>query len=280
MMWSIPGIGMLINTVQGAKAEGSGYLPLVDFPHIAYKNFNRLQSENLQERTDLENRLRHDLGRMKEDFFKKNHYRTEFDSQGQGRVVTDEPGRPSVQEGPESTQQEAARRHHESSQRLNLTNRHNGQMEHLVNQEAAAVRGFLSKNVARLKDEGVQQELQTMIVTGKKRALKLQQDQDDERWSVAMPATRDIQEAVAVRMAELRQMEQRHLESEERSPDQQMILNYERARVGAARPQEELPMKPLRRLQKAKAGPPKQRFQEVLPGYLTASIFKLGIYEF
>ena len=92
-------------------------------------------------------------------------------------------------------------------------------MDRLTKQEAAKTKSFLADNAALLADAGVQAELQKMIVTSKKKALKLQQDQDDERWKSDMPPTKEIQETVELGLQDLRQMQQQHVESEMQSPD-------------------------------------------------------------
>ena len=331
MIWAVMGIGMLINTIQGAKMRGKAnrqgaalqqqmnnlkqemgrttkslgggldnFKPRsisqgpsisihVDYPEQAYNNLNELQNKNLSERMGLEKNLRKDFGQLKDQFFKDNHYDTEFGAQGKGRVLTDAKGKPQVRGGAESPQHKMVRQHFESSQRLALANKHGAEMDSLTRQEASKVRGFLSEKAALLGDAGVQQELQKMIVTSKKKALKLQQNQDEERWRADMPPTKEIQEAVGVGLQNLRQMEARHVEAEEVSPDQQIILDFEkefaanmadeRARAAVRRDQDKFLMDPMKMMARAKAGPPTRRFDEVLPGYLTANLFEMGIYD-
>ena len=331
MIWAVMGIGMLINTIQGAKVRGqmakqnqalqqqfnqvkqemartskslkggldnfksdrigkSADLSIhVEYPEQSYKNLNNLQKNNLKQQMGKESQMRQDFNKVKEDFFKKNHYETEFGSQGKGRLLTDKNGKPKVRQGPESSQHQMVRQHHESSQRLKLANKHGQQMDSLTKQEAAKTKTFLGDNAALLADAGVQAELQKMIVTSKKKALKLQQDQDDERWKSDMPPTKEIQEAVELGLQDLRQMQQQHVESEMQSPDHQAILDYEKEfaaavaeeknRLASERSDDNFLMDPRRMMARAKSGPPKQRFDEVLPGYMTASLFQMGIYE-
>lgn len=331
MIWAVMGIGMLINTIQGAKmrgqanrqgaalqqqmnnlkqemsrtnktlgggldnfkprsiSRGPSFSIHVDYPEEAYKNLNDLQNKNLSERIGLEKNLRSDFNKVKDEFFKQNHYDTEFGAKGKGRVLTGKDGKPLVKSGAESPQQKMIRQHFESAQRLSLTDRHGAQLESLAKQEAGKVKGYLSENAALLGDAGVQQELQKMIVDGKKKTLKLQQDQDEERWRTDMPPTKEIQEAVGVGLQEVRQMEARHVESEETSPDQQIILDFEkdfaaqmadeRARAAARRDEDKFLMDPRKIMQRSKKGPPTKRFDEVLPGYLTTNLFEMGIYS-
>lgn len=331
MIWAVMGIGMLINTIQGAKmrgqlnkqnaalqqqfqqtkaemgrtneslkggldnfrsdriSKGPNLSVHVEYPEQAYKNLNQLQNQNLKERTGLESQVRKDFGKMKDDFFKQNHYQTEFGAHGKGKLLKDASGRPKVQPGPETDLHKMVRHHHESSERLKLANKHGAQMDHLTKDEASKAKEFLTDNARLLADAGVQQELQKLIVNGKKKTLKLQQDQDDERWRSDMPPTEEIQTAVEMGLQELRQMEQRHVESELKSPDHQAILDYEqefaaamaeeKTRLAAQKTEEQFLMDPRDLMKMAKAGPPKQRFDEVLPGYLTANLFQLGIYE-
>lgn len=331
MMWAVMGIGMLINTIQGAKmrgqasrrgaalsqqmnqlkaeidrtgkslsgskdnfkprslSRGPSFSIHVDYPDEAYKNLNKMQNKHLGERKKLTGTMRKDLSQMKDDFFKNNHYDTELGAKGEGTVRKGPDGKPRVKVGAESPQHAKARQLFESGQRLKLTNKHNVQMEQLTKQEAGKARRFLSDNASLLGDAGVQQELQKMIVSGKKKALKLQQDQEEERWRTDMPPSKEIQEAVGVGLQEVRQMESRHVAAEENSPDHQILLDFEqqfaaqmadeRARAAAMKDEKQFLMDPRKMMQRAKSGPPKKRFDEVLPGYLTASLLQLGIYE-
>jgi hypothetical protein len=329
MIWAVMGIGMLINTIQGAKMRskvnqqgavlqqqmnqvraemgrtneslkggldnfkprfwGPNLSIHVDYPEQAYKNLNQMQQKHLQERNQMEGKLRQSFSQNKENFFKSHHYQTRFGEQGKGQVLTDRSGKPLLAKGAESPEHRAVRQHFESSQRLSLSDKHGKQLESLVKQEASQVKAFLNEKAALLGDAGVQQELQKMIVSSKKKALKLQQDQDEERWRVDMPPNKEIQEAVGVGLQEVRQMEARHVEFEETSPDHQAILQYERdfatamaderARAAARKDENRFLMDPRKMRQRAMQGPPRRRFDEVLPGYLTASLFQMGIYQ-
>lgn len=331
MIWAVMGIGMLINTIQGAKMRSQAnqqgaaiqqqmnqlkeemgrttdslkggldnFRPRsisqspslsihVDYPEKAYKNLNEMQSKHLQERHQYEGQLRKELGGVKEEFFKKNHYATDFGSQGKTRVTTDGSGKPVVRNGAETPELRSARQNFESTQRLNLANKHGAQLDSLVKQEAGTVRSFLAENAALLGDAGVQQELQKMIVNGKKKALNLQQEHEEELWRSDMPPTGEIQEMVGTKLQGMREMEQRHVQAEEQSVDHQILLDFERdfaanmaderARAAALKDENKFLMDPRKMMLQAKAGPPKKRFDEVLPGYLTESLFQMGIYE-
>lgn len=333
MMWAVMGIGMLINTIQGAKVQrhlnqqqqalqqqskilqgemdrtaeslkgrsekpratsiskGPNLSIHVEYPEQSYKNLNKLQSQNFKERTNVESKLRQEFGKLKENFFKENHYETEFGKQGKGRVVTTKDGKPRVKPGPETPPQQMVRQHHESATRLKLADLHGKQMDSMTQDEATKTKQFLADNLGLLSDAGVQQELQKMIVSSKKRSLKLQQDQDEERWKADMPPTKEIQEAVEIGLKDLRQLEQRHVESEIESPDHQAILDYEqefaaaiaeeKTKIAATKPDESFLMDPRKMMQQAQSGQSRQpeRFDEVLPGYLTANLFAMGIYE-
>jgi hypothetical protein len=331
MIWAVMGIGMLVNTIQGAKMRGkmnkqnaalqqqfkqvkqemsrtskslkggldnfkAGRISKgpdlsihVDYPEQSYKNLNQLQKNNMKQRAGKEGQMRKDFSNAKNDFFKNNHYETDFGSKGKGRLLTDQSGKPKPKSGAETPQHKLVRQHHESSQRLSLANKHGQQMDSLTKQEAAKAKSFLSDNAALLADAGVQAELQKMIVDTKKKALKLQQDQDDERWTSDMPPTKEVQEAVELGLQDLRQMEEQHVESELQSPDHQAILDYEkefaaavseeRTKLASQRRDDEFLLDPKKMMARAMSGPPKQRFDEVLPGYLTAPLFQMGIYE-
>ena len=324
MMWAVMGIGMLVNTIQGASQarqqnaqlaqmqqqnlaaaqklkagmqNGLNIKPggimagpstsiYVDYPEQAFKNFNQLQNNNLSERMGLESKLRSDFGDAKNSFFKDNHYKTEFGKRAE--LVLDDGGRPQVMKGAENSDHRLVRENFEAQNRLALANKHAEQMDAFTRGEADKARNFLQNNSAHLNDPGVQAELQKMIVAGKKKSLKLQQEQDDEKWRVDMPPTEEIQEMIQLGMTDLREMEKRHVESEEKSTDHQMILDYNRDFAAACSEQKEaisekkaddnFLLDPRKMMAMATEAPPK-RFDEVLPGHLTEQLFQMGIYQ-
>lgn len=327
MMWAVMGIGMLIQTIQGASQANQQRQALmkqqaqtkkqianlqkgfdsglnikrptlmgrkalnlnINFPQSAHDGLHRLQSGNYAERMGLESSMRKDFSQMKDSFFKDNHYETSFGSQGQADVQTDESGRPKVKQGPESPQHKQARQNFEARQRTELGNKHMAQKDSFLKSEASKVKSFLGENAAVLGDPVVAGELQKMVVTGKKKALKLQQDQDDERWKMDMPPTEEIQNFVQLGLNDLRDMERRHVEAEERSPDHAALLAFEQdfAKL-AAKEKEELKvekasenflMDPRKIMAMASAPPKPKPFDQVLPGYLTEQVLQLGIYE-
>ncbi len=324
MMWAVMGIGMLINTIQANKMKGQfnqtfqanqqqmqrmeqnlksgeafrqGFMQSgpklnmgFDRPTQAYQGLENLQNQNFQERQQVEGKMRQDFGKMKDDFFKKNHYETEFGNKGKGQVVTNEEGKPKVKAGPESPPQKTVRQHFESSKRLELANKHSAQADQFLKQETVKVKEFLAEHATHLTDPIVQGELSKLVVQGKKKSLKMQQEQDDERWRSDMPPTNEIQEAVEFGLRDLRDMENRHMESEENSPDHQAILDFEqefaaamseeKSRIEAQKADEQFLMDPRKMMQMASASEtPKQRFDQVLPGYLVENLFQMGIYE-
>ncbi len=327
MMWAVMGIGMLIQTIQGASQVNQQRQALlkqaavnqkqlanlrkgaqsglnikkgaimggpstsiyVEYPQKAHDGLQQMQRGNYAERMGLESQMRKDFGQMKDNFFKENHYETNFGSQGKGEVVKDQQGRPKVAKGPETPQHRAARQSFESQQRTQLGAKHSQQTEQFMKSESSKVRSFLGEHAAMLGDPVVQGELQKMVVSGKKRALKIQQDQDDERWKVDMPPTDEVQGAVQLGLNDLRQMEQRHMEAEENSPDHQALLDYqhefaqvaarEKGKIQTEKQSENFLMDPRKMMAMASAPPKPPRFDEVLPGYLTEQVFQLGIYE-
>jgi hypothetical protein len=323
-IWAVQGIGLLINTIQGlaqqkqqqaqlaqmqqqtmanaAKAKagldrgvqikpggimgGPSTSIHVNYPEQAFDNLHKLQTGNLGERMGLESSLRKDFGELKNNFFKEHHYKTEFGAQGKGQILLDDNGKPQVMKGAETPDLKAVREHFEAQNRVALANKHAEAMDAFTRAEAEKCKSFLQQNANHLTDPGVQSELQKMIVAGKKKSLKLHQEQDEERWRSEMPE--EIQGHMEMGMRDLREMEQRHLESEEKSPDAQQILDYnrelaqaiaeEKRAIGEKKSEENFLLDPRKMMAMATA-PPKQRFDEVLPGHLTESLFQLGIYE-
>jgi hypothetical protein len=190
--------------------------------------------------------------------------------------------------GAESADHRAVRESYEADKRLSLANKHADQLDQFTKAEADKCKNFLKDNMANLHDPAVQAELQKMIVAGKKKSLKIQQDHEEERWKSDMPPTEEIQGQVEMGMSSLRDMEKRHVEAEERSPDHQQILDYnqefaaaaaEEKNVIQAKKSDENFLLDPRKMMGMLTEPPKQRFDQVLPGHLTHSLFQLGVYE-
>jgi len=280
MVWSVLGIGTLLNTTQGAQTwKDSGCSPAVAH---AYSNFNAMQTRHLQERRELEEQLRQRFAAFKESFFARYHYETVFEDQGEGRVLPGQDGKPLLKEGAESAQHKAARQLFESSERLKLSPQQDRELNELVQEEAAAIKAFLKQNSSSLRDPQVQKELQKQILMGKMKALKLQREHQDQRFRVDMPPAAESVEMVSLGLQELRRMEDRHISLEEASSDQRMILEFEgEAVVKMDDPQRPNPVAkaPVSILQRGKSGPPKQRLEEVFPRYLVALLYQLGIYD-
>lgn len=325
-MWAVQGIGLLINTIQGiaqkqqqtaqlAKMQaqtmaqaaklkagmdkglnikGGGIMGgpstslYVDFPDKAYNSFHDLQQNNLSERMGLESSMRGDLGKAKDGFFKDSHYKTEFGSQGSGKVVLGADGKPEVMRGAETDAQRAVREGFEAQNRKELANKHASQVDKFTQSEAEKCKNFLRDNISMLNDPGVHSELQKMIVAGKKKSLKLQQDQEEERWRIDMPPTDEIQGQVEMGMSQLRDMGERHLRSEETSPDQAEILQYnqefaraaaeERGKIEEVKADSNFLLDP-RKMMAMATKPEEKRFDQVLPGHLTESLFQMGVYS-
>ena len=325
-MWAVQGIGLLINTIQGISQQkqqnaqlqqmaqqnmaaanklkagmdkglnikpggimgGPSTSIYVDYPDKAFDNLHKMQTGNLSEKMGLESNLRKDFGELKNNFFKDNHFKTEFGAQGKGQVLLDDSGKPQVMKGPESADHKAVRESFESQNRLQLANKHAEQLDQFTKAEAEKCKAFLQNKAAHLTDPAVQNELQKMIVEGKKKSLKMQQDHEEERWRADMPPDAEIESQLQLGLSSKREMENRHVEAEEKSPDHQKILDYnmefaaataeEKNVINAKKSDDNFLLDPRKMMAMASA-PPKQRFDEVLPGHLTESLFQLGVYQ-
>lgn len=322
-IWAVQGIGLLINTISGIAQQrqqsaqmaqmaqqnmaqaaklkagmdkgglnikpggimgGPSMSIHVDYPEKAFDNLHKLQTGNLSERMGLESNLRKDFGDMKNEFFQNNHYKTEFGAQGKGTVVLDEAGKPQVGKGAENSDQRAVRENFEAQNRLSLANKHAEAMDAFTKGEADKCKNFLQQNQANLTDPGVQSELQKMIVDGKKKSLKLQQDHDDERWRSDMPE--ELQGDMEVGLNSMRDMERRHVESEEKSPDHQQILDYNRDFAAAAAEEKNIISERKaddnflldpRKMMAMTQSPPQKRWDEQLPGHITDQLLQMGV---
>lgn len=324
-MWAVMGIGLLINTIQGAQQSSQMRAQIAqmqqrtdamgkslrsdsallqhkspevksmvsfdfdapDFPKQNFDNLQKMQMNHLGERNQMQQNLQQELGSMKEQFFKENHYETRFGSQGKPEVVLKDDGQPQVQKGPEGPEQRLAREGYESSKKAELANKHADQQETFTKKETQNMKQFLAQNANALGDPVRQGELQKMIVESKKKALKLQQDQEDERWKVDLPPSVEIHQKADEALAQFREMEERHAMAEENSEDVQALMAYDqkvaavlaekKEEIRAQRQQDNFLMDP-RKMMAQVAAPPAD-FSQQLPGYLTNALFEMGIYS-
>lgn len=322
-MWAVMGVGLLINTIQGLTQGNQmrnqiqqmqrqtdamkGNLDLLqrdepelkspitfdfkvpDYPEKSFNNLQQMQTQHYGERQNLQQNLQNELGQMKQEFFEENHYATKFGNDGKPEVALDQQGRPQVEKGPENPQQRLAREGFETAKRNELATKHADQRESFTKNETTNVKQFLAQNQGALHDPILQGELQRMVVDSKKKALKLQQDQEDERWKIDLPPTGEILAKADSGLSQLRDMEQRHAQAEEGSEDLQALLDYDRdmaqamaAEREAARSQKQQDnflMDPRQMMAAANAQPKNENFSEVLPAYLTNALFDMGIYS-
>lgn len=316
------GIGLLINTIQGMSQANNARaqiaqmqrqtdqmaadLSLLDrdepelkspitfdfkvpeYPEKAYKNLHQMQQNHFGERTQLEQSLQKELGQMKQEFFEENHYETKLGRDGKPEVASGKDGRPNPQKGPENPQQRLAREGFEAGKRQDLASKQADQKEAFTKKETQNVKQFLAQNATVLGDPVRQGELQRMIVDGKKKALKLQQEHEDERWKIDLPPSQEIMAKADQGLTQLREMEERHAEAEENSEDLQELLAWDREvstamqeekkAARASRQDDNFLMDPRKMMATASAQKP-ENFSEVLPAYLTNALFEMGIYS-
>ena len=263
MFWRHPGIGLYIDTLAESATTA-------EYPQASFERFRLLQKENLEERRALIAQVSDEFKSLKVDFFKNHHYAIDSDAQGNSRIILDARENPTLNSGGETEFHKSARENYESGLRLILAERHRGQSTNLAQRSADTVRKFLLNNSDALASQKIQEELRGLIKTIRLDALGLQQDQESEAQLADQPSVETIRNRVNSRRDELSQMEQKHLDSEIESSDHQILLSHK-----CSLSLKSLPASPFSK----KTGPPRIKFEELLPAYLSKFIIQLGIYQ-
>jgi hypothetical protein len=324
MLWAIMGVGMLFNAIQqnsqnaqmremqqAQQAETKRMMKslsaqresmadnnmadmlhmqtgLPEFPQENFSNLQNLQLGHADARQAFASQLDSDLQSAKTAFFENNHYETRFGADGRQEVAT-ENGKPLVKDGPETADKKTVRLGYESNLKSELNDKHSSQKEQFLNKERENFKEFLAMNREQLNNPYVQNELQRMVVNTKKKSLELQQNQEDERWRVDMPPSEEIAAKLDSGLKQLREMDQKHVQEEENSPDAQALVEHDQQvaavlydRKQQARQEKERNndfMMDPRRMMAAVA----QRSQPIdvgqaLPSYLSNAMYDLGVY--
>lgn len=259
------------------------------FPEKNFGNLQQMQMKNAQARIDSTNKLQQEMHDMKNDFFGENHYETKEGPNGKPELAMNEHGQPQVAKGPEKPDQKMARLTFEQTKKAQLADTHSEQRQKFMQTEKEKVTEFLTKNREQLGNPAVQAELQRVVVDGKKKALQLQQSQEDERWRVDMPPSQEMANHMSQNLQQLHQMDNKNVEAEEQSPDAMAIMEHdqkvsailgeqkENAKQGHK--EEEFLKDPRKMFASAVASRAPIDVGDKLPGYLTNAVYELGVYQ-
>lgn len=323
MMWAMMGIGMLFNAIQGAgqrreanemmsaqNAENAKIMKsmqsqqtamqdtsftnmlqiqtgLPEYPEENFNNLQDMQMGHLDARNAFTDQLSNDLQSAKTAFFEGNHYDTKLGADGKHEVAHEE-GKPNVKEGKENGDQKLARLTFEGQKKTELTEKHTAQKEQFINKERENFKEFLAMNRDQLQNPNVQGELQRLVVNTKKKSLELQQNHEDERWRVDMPPSEEIAARLDGGLKQLREMDQKHIQAEEDSPDARALAEHDQ-QVAAIlydkkrdaqqdKHSDEFMMDPRKMMAVAQQRREPKDVGEALPSYLTNAMYELGVY--
>ncbi len=255
------------------------------YPQQNFENLQRMQMDHAQQRQGFADSMRQQLGQMKEEFFTQNHYEMGPGPDGKPQVLTDSEGQPLVAKGPENPEQKPAREEFDLGRRQQLAERQDVQKDAFLNKEKQEIQKFLAQNQDNLSNPQVQAELTRMVVGTQKRAFGMQQQHEDERWKADLPPSEEIAAAADTDLAELRQLERDQARNEEQSPDMKALLQHEqdvaillgdqKEEARRQKAEESFLVDPRKALA---VQTPEVDLGEVLPAYLSNSLFNMGIY--
>lgn len=256
------------------------------FPQQNYDKLQQLQQDHSQQRQAFTDSMKQQLGQMKDEFFAENHYETGQGPNGMAQVLTGENGQPLVAKGPETADQKVAREDFDEGRRQQLSQNQDNQKDTFLRSETKDLQTFLAQNKDNLANPQVQAELTRMVVGTQKRAFGLQQQHEDERWKVDLPPSEEIAAAAEGNLAELRQMERDQARNEEQSPDMKALMQHEQDVAVLISEQKEVSQR--QKSDESFLQDPRKAFSapkapvdlgEVLPSYLSNSLYNMGIYS-
>ncbi|MFP4497864.1 MAG: hypothetical protein ACLFQV_06585 [Vulcanimicrobiota bacterium] len=196
-----------------------------DYPEKSATKFVMMQQENEGQRESFMTKFTQNRETMKEEFFAKNHYETQQDSKGRLKVLMQN-GKPVLAKGRENPTQQNARLGYEATTKAEMFTRHNSENRSFVQENKQQLLTFLDSNKFQLANPGIQGELSKIIMDTKKKALKLQDNHEEEFYKIDLPV-KEMHDKVDSQLAEYREMRQKHLEQEENSPEARELATYQ-----------------------------------------------------
>lgn len=325
MIWAVMGVGMLVNAIQGnaqaaqqremnqaQQAESARMMKqmqqqqvamnenpfqnlldiqtgLPDYPEENFANLQEMQLGHADARQAFTDELGADLQSAKVAFYDENHLETKVAEDGSHEVALGPDGKPVPKFGGENSDQKMARLTLEGKQKSETADKHSAQKDQFLAKEKENFKEFLAQNREQLNNPYVHGELQRMVVNTKKKSLDLQQNQEDERWRLDAPPDDSIGAKLDAKLADLHDMDRRHLEAEEQSPDAQALMEHDQ-KVAAildghkqkARDEEadeDYMMDPRKMMAAASNRSKPKDLGQQLPAYLSNAMYEMGIYE-
>lgn len=196
-----------------------------DPPQGAVEKFAQMQQQHDAERTAFLKHFQGELNQAKEEFFAKNHYKTEKGPDGKYRVALKN-GKPVVQKGKETTAYRVARQSFEATTKAEMFARHYAEKQQFVKTQKQQLMTFLDGNKFQLANPGVQSELSKLIMESKKKALNLQREHEEEFYKIDLPSEKMVA-MVDEKMEQYRQLEREQMMKEENSPQARELAAYQ-----------------------------------------------------
>jgi hypothetical protein len=254
-----------------------------DAPESAAQKFAELIEGHENERAAYLNKFQQQKTEMKEEFFAKNHYKTEADSKGEQKVALRD-GKPFVEDGKENAIHRTARQNYEVTTKAEMFAKHADEKQTLVQEQKQHLLTFLDANKFQLANPAVQDELSKMLVDSQKKALKMQEGHEEEFHKIDLP-TAEMVAVVDQNLQEYRELEQKHQEIENNSYEAKQLADYQQdlvalldAKRAEAREQQksEMFLMDPRKFMKGETKPPD--IASVLPMNLTVALDAFDIH--
>jgi hypothetical protein len=261
-----------------------------EFPHQAAAKLQQQQTQNAAQRQELTTQIKDQFADLRQGFFDEHHLEFPGDAEQNAEAPPDERlasnthGQPTVAAGKETPTQQAQREDYETKKQQALESTHQDQRDNFAKDQQQNLQTFLQNNKPDLGNPAVQGELQKAILTSHKKALQLTKEQDAEKLHLGC-YTPEQHEFVDKKLAELGDMEARHAQEEDNSPEAQQLLAHQQA-LGEflQRKQEELRSG---QLVDNSVWPQPVRYNlsnqavdlgDVLPPHLAHALYQMGIY--
>jgi hypothetical protein len=258
------------------------------FPEVSASQLMEMHQEHQAERRMMREEFSNKLEGKKEELFQTRHFETVVDGE-KVRVKIDENGKVTVEEGPETPPQREARREHEGMRKETVELKQGAEKEAFLNREKDNIKEFLMQNRLDLGNPAIQAELHKLLLLTQKKALRLQQDHNEEFMRAGYEGAEEIEALIQDGMGEIHRREMEQTEEEEDSPQARDLMEYQNEMASLMKGMKEKLKKDkdeqsflaaLKGGRKAFFEAPKPRdLADDLPAYMTELLFSMGIYE-
>ncbi|MBI2252192.1 MAG: hypothetical protein HYU63_05575 [Armatimonadetes bacterium] len=249
------------------------------YPEKETQKFQKMQIADLNLKETLARDLHDNISKMKENFFKENHYEAKTNQKGETELALNEKGKPIIKQGGEEIPQKVARLKYEDLLKKDIFQEQQIEKENFLKQERQNIIVFLETNKNNLKDPSIQNELQKMVILTQKKAQKLKRAQETESAGVDLPSE-EMKEFLKEKAEDIYKLEDEQILKQVNSKEGQVLKEYqEKLAKALTQRKEKLQVNILEeKLLKKPQFSAKGDLSDLLPPYLSDILAQMEIY--